>query len=88
MMTQYLRTFINITPDEKKSDHVYKEAIEKLIDLDPWEEHFTRELIHYYIQQGNKREAINVYDKYKTSLWIQLGINPSKILEDMIKNIK
>ncbi|WP_102272528.1 response regulator [Cytobacillus massiliigabonensis] len=88
MTTQYVRTFIKGSPDETKLDNVYKEAIEKLIELDPWEEYYTMELIQYYIQQGNEREAMNIYDKYKTSLWIQLGIMPREKLEAMIKKIK
>ncbi|MFE8696196.1 response regulator [Cytobacillus sp. FJAT-53684] len=85
---QYLTLYIRVTSDEEKSDHVYKEAIEKLIDLEPWEERFTMELIQYYIQQGNNREALNVYDNYRTSLWIQLGMKPQKKLEKMIEKIK
>ena len=88
MLTQYLRVFIEVTPDEAKLDSIYKEAIEKLIELDPWEERYTRELIQYYILQGNKREAMNIYDKYRTSLWIQLGMKPREKLENMIKKIK
>nr|WP_281064488.1 response regulator [Cytobacillus eiseniae] len=87
-ITHYLRTYIKIAPDETKADPVYKEAIEKLIDLDPWEEQYTMVLIQYYIQQGNNREALNVYEKYRTSLWIQLDMKPHKELEDIIKKIK
>jgi len=59
---------------------VLKEAMEKLIEMDPWEERYTTYLIQFYIQQGNSQAAIEVYNRYKSIVWNQLGIEPQEEL--------
>ncbi|MFF2752472.1 response regulator [Psychrobacillus sp. NPDC058041] len=86
-VTQFLEKFIAANNIETKTDSVIKEAIEKLIEIDPWEEGYTIQLVQYYIQQGSNRTAIQVYNNYKTILWQQLGVKPQKKLEDLMKSI-
>lgn len=82
---QYLEGFLILM--EGRPDSILKEAIEKLIEMDPWEEQYTVLLVQFYIQQGNNRAARETYDRYKNLLWIQLGIKPREKLITLMKNI-
>ncbi|QFF98042.1 response regulator [Psychrobacillus glaciei] len=84
---QFLEKFIAFNQMDEKTDSVLKEAIDKLIEMDPWEERYTTHLVQYYIQQGNPRTAMQVYHNYKAILWNQLGVKPQKKLEDLMKSI-
>ncbi|MEK3978587.1 response regulator [Psychrobacillus sp. FSL K6-2836] len=84
---QFFEKFIATHHKETKTDSILKEAIEKLIEMDPWEERYTIKLVQYYIYHENHRAAIQTFNNYKTNLWQELGIKPQKKLEDLIKNI-
>ncbi len=84
----YLESFINGIRNEKKQEDSYKKAIEKLIQIDPWEERYTFELISLFLQQGNNKDALNTYDCYKEMLRKQLGTKPQKKIEKLIKTIR
>ncbi|MFJ7970191.1 response regulator [Psychrobacillus sp. NPDC096389] len=85
MVAQFLEKFVDTYFTE--TDSVLKEAIEKLIEMDPWEERHTIKLVQFYIQQGNNRAALEIYNRYKTMLWKQLGIKPQEELINLMKNI-
>lgn len=87
MVIQYLNRFIQINQTDDQSTNILKSAIEKLIEIDPWEESYTMEFIQYHIRQGNHREAIHIYNQYKKMLWQQLGEKPQEELENLIKRI-
>ncbi|WP_144512746.1 response regulator [Bacillus sp. FJAT-22090] len=84
-VAQFLEKFVEQYFMETES--LLKEAIEKLIEMDPWEERYTKLLVQYYIQQGNNRAALEVYNKYKLTLWKQLGIKPQEELINLMKSI-
>lgn len=86
-VTQFIEKFIAMSNIETKTDSIFKDAIEKLIEIDPWEERYTIQLVQYYIQQGSNRVATQVYNNYKTILWHQLGIKPQKKLEELMESI-
>lgn len=69
------------------TDSILKEAIEKLIEMDPWEERYTLLLVEYYIQQGNTQSALQTYENYRTNLWRQLGVKPQQKLINLMKSI-
>lgn len=87
-VAQFLEQFLATSTMEIKTDSISKEAIDKLIEMDPWEERYTINLIQYYIQLGNDRAARQVYNDYKTILWKQLGIKPLENLENVMKILK
>ncbi|TQR10149.1 response regulator [Psychrobacillus soli] len=87
-VTQFLEKYLASYNIETKTDSVSKEAIDKLIEMDPWEERYTIQLVRYYVQLGNTRAAVQVYENYKTILWQQLGIKPQENFEDLIKILK
>ncbi len=64
-----------------------REILEKLNELDPWEESYIAELIQYLIGQGDRREALRVFENYRATLWQQLGEEPQKRLTDLIDNL-
>lgn len=72
---------------DAKKDRVLKEAIDKLAEMDPWEERFTVLQVQFHIQQGEHRAAIETYNRYKSNLWNHLGIKPQEKLVNLIKNI-
>ncbi len=82
---QFLEKFLSRM--DAKTDSILKEAIEKLIEMEPWEEQYIVRLVHFYIEQGNNRAAIETYNRYKTILWKQLGIKPRDKLINLMKNI-
>lgn len=87
-VAHFLEQFLTISNVEIKTDNISKEAIDKLIEMDPWEERYTLQLVQYYIQLGNDRAARQVYNAYKTNLWKQLGIKPQESLEHLMKILK
>lgn len=87
-VSQFLEKFLTTPNMEIKTDNISKEAIDKLIEMDPWEEQYTIQLVQYYIQLGNTRAALQVYENYKTILWNQLGIKPQEYFEHLMKTLK
>ncbi len=87
-VAHFLEQFLPNTNMEIITDSISKEAIDKLIEMDPWEERYTIKLIQYYIQLGNDRAAKQVYNDYKVILWNQLGIKPQETLEYIMKTVK
>lgn len=83
---QFLEKFIATINFE--TDSLLKEAIEKLIEMDPLEESYTIELVQFHINQGSYRAALEAYNSYKSIIWEQLGIMPKEKLEQLIKTIK
>lgn len=84
-VAQFLEKFV--VTSFMETDSVLKEAIEKLIEMDPWEERYTLLLIEYYLQQGNTQSALQTYEKYRTNLWRQLGVKPQQKLINLMKSI-
>lgn len=87
-VVQYLENFINTYNMEKKLESVLKAAMDKLIEIDPWEERYTKYLVQHYIENGDNRAAIQVYENYKTILWQHLGTKPLESFEHLMKIIK
>ncbi|MFJ5768828.1 response regulator [Psychrobacillus sp. NPDC093180] len=84
-VAQYLEKFV--VTNFIGTDTVLKGTIERLIEMDPWEERYTIYLVQFYIQQGNFEAAIEVYNRYKTILWNHLAIKPQQKLIDLMKSI-
>lgn len=83
---QYLEKYVASVGENQKKQSVFKDAIHRLIEFDPWEERYTCELMKYYIKQGNLREAIHIFERYKGELWREMGMTPKKHMEELIQN--
>lgn len=79
----YLETYILKVSTGKQE--IFRKVLEKLSELDPWEERYTMDLVQYYINQGNYKEARDIYNRYKKTLQNELGLKPRKEFEEILK---
>lgn len=68
-------------------DDLYKKVLDKLCELEPWDELYILKLIDYYIKLGNNKEAISTMNRYIEGLKKELGIEPSKNIMDRISTV-
>ncbi|MFD2444571.1 response regulator [Bacillus sp. CGMCC 1.16607] len=81
-VTIVLKKFVQSATDETKVIKIYKDALDKLIELDPWEEQYMSRTIQYYLKQGNQREALNLLKQYNIRLTEEMGVETRLRIED------
>ncbi len=74
----YLDSFVFSANIDTRKQDIYRRVIEKLCELEPWEERYAMELVKYYISKGKYKEAKDSFNGYKTSLKQELGVEPRK----------
>ncbi|GGG22286.1 response regulator [Paenibacillus abyssi] len=62
----------------------FKDIMDKLLEMDPFQERYSRELISYYLQSGAERQAAEVYLRLKEQLWAEMGETPETETEELI----
>jgi two-component SAPR family response regulator len=64
----------------------YTPVVEKLMEVDPFEERYVREYMEYLLQLGEEKKAVQVYYSFKEKLWKEIGEHPEKDTEEMVIN--
>jgi DNA-binding SARP family transcriptional activator len=63
-------------------------AARAAVAIDPLRESPQACLIRVHLARGNKSEALNVYNKYKTLLETEMGIEPSVHMSALVSDIR
>jgi DNA-binding SARP family transcriptional activator len=58
------------------------------VKAEPLRETAHAALISVYIAEGNRAEALDAYERYRGMLMIELGLEPTKLLHDLIRDIE
>ncbi len=58
-----------------------------LLNYNPYSEHALLQLIHYYINVGNRGDAVNVYHTFKNLLLEDLGILPGRETTELYESL-
>jgi len=72
----------------KKDDHRLQQSIQRLLDLDPWNEIGHAIWIDQLSRNGQRAAAVSYYQKVRQTLKDELGIKPSPQLITIYENIK
>ncbi|MBY0121150.1 response regulator [Bacillus sp. S/N-304-OC-R1] len=83
-VSQILKGYIDkVRPSGTVNREVFI-ALEKLIEIEPWEEQYIIDLIELYISQGKGREALSIYEHNKTELSKLLKEESHRKLKNLI----
>ncbi len=86
----YLKEYVDRNMEQKSRNHVLENCLQKLVQLDPYNEEYACMMMTYYAEEGNARGVVKVYEEYYRNVKEELGLNPSRrIVErygDFIKN--
>lgn len=66
---------------------VYSRAVEAAlaaVEAEPLRESAHRALMKVHLQQGNQSEALRQYDTYRRLLHVELGMEPSPLMEKLV----
>lgn len=66
---------------------LYKQVLDKLYEIEPWDERYTMKLVEFYVKQRNSKEATNTIVRYKDRLQKELGIKPSKEFMEVMRSM-
>ncbi len=64
---------------------IVKNCLDKLIEMEPFEEQYIRGLMQYYRQLGKPKSAVEVYERFEVFLSKELGEIPQKETRDLMK---
>ncbi|MBS4174275.1 response regulator [Bacillus sp. FJAT-49736] len=60
-------------------------VLEKLIELDPLDEAYSKELMKYYVSDGNVQKALEIYKQLEKVLWEELEVRPKDETEKVLQ---
>lgn len=64
-----------------------REALQRFLQFDPYSEHAIQQLMKSYIDEGNRAEAIQIYQDFLHLLLEDLGINPDMTTQKLYQTI-
>lgn len=86
----YLQCLIKLSEkfmEEKQWDRAENRLI-KAYNKNPYEENITELLLELYIETGNKSKAVRHFNKYASLIKEELGIEPHKKLQELVRSMK
>lgn len=75
---RFLDKFIMKNRNRSEKPKIWCNVLEILIELEPFLEPYYRELMKHYIEAGDLKKAIAIYNNLETMLFEELGENPQK----------
>lgn len=84
-MIDILEKFAKKAISEKKSSLIVQRCLEKLVELDTLEEHYTQLLIKYLLTLNRRKEAIDHYNNFKELIWVELNETPKNTTIELVK---
>lgn len=87
---KYLKQYTEKNMNQRSRGILLESCLQKMIQLDQYNEEYIYLLMTYYAEEGNAKRMIKIYEEYYRNMKEELGINPSrKIVEfygEFIKN--
>jgi two-component SAPR family response regulator len=80
-LKKYVLTFIN-SNDIQKTSTLLENCLEKMLQIDPYNEQYANLMIKYYIEINNKGKLIQFYKGFKNRIEKELGL---RLSEETIK---
>ncbi|WP_419392645.1 response regulator [Cytobacillus praedii] len=82
----YLDHFITDSIHKQKNNHLVEASLEKLLQLDTYNETYMFKLMTYYKEQNNFQKLQTLYEEIKNTFEVDLGIEVPSDLEDLFNN--
>ncbi|WP_158231820.1 response regulator [Sporosarcina sp. P19] len=61
--------------------------LQRLIAADPYSDYYTRQLIQFHINNGNRGEALRVFNELKDLIMEDLGITPDSLTMELFSSL-
>ncbi|SHL02766.1 Two-component response regulator, SAPR family, consists of REC, wHTH and BTAD domains [Desulforamulus aeronauticus DSM 10349] len=82
-----LEGYVFSTPATSSKRGARRASLEKLIDMEPFEERYIQELIRHHLDLGNRRKALETYRKLEKLLTEELGEKPQLETLSLVQNL-
>lgn len=81
---QVLERFIQSATEPVKGEPVFKKALERLIEFDPWDEGYLLGFLECLIMEGKQDEATDMLETFRQESVAELGMMPSEEFEGAV----
>lgn len=82
----YLDQFVSDVIHNQKNKHLVEASLEKLLQLDTYNEMYMFKLINYYGEQNNFQKLQTLYEEIKNKFEVDLGIEVPRKIEVLFNN--
>ncbi|EKN64165.1 response regulator [Schinkia azotoformans] len=82
---QFLEHYVNKYNEEKIKPKQWGDALEALIELEPFVEKYYQELIKFFINDNEIKKAVGLYKDLQEILWSELGEIPNNETKRLVQ---
>lgn len=85
LFLRYLQQFLDTTDVSMQSDYLVEVCLDKILQLDPYNEHVVSLLLDYYGGGQKMEKMVRLYDEFKRRWMEDLGLEMPKEVVDIYK---